>query len=78
MSSKADLISITLDEQDEPVLEFTHSETDTTLDQKLLGKLLRQIHRQGIELHLVRHYTDSTERPVWEYQIRALPHDTNR
>lgn len=44
-------VTLTLDENDQPVLEFVHSEKDASLEQKLLGSLIRNIGRQGLELH---------------------------
>ncbi|QIP14731.1 hypothetical protein G8759_19980 [Spirosoma aureum] len=72
---KSDLIQITLDEQDEPVLAFTVTANERTLEHKLLGALIRKISQQGIQLHLVRTYPDAEEKVHWDYQIRAKRDD---
>ena len=72
---KTDLIKLTLNDDDIPVLSFTHREKSELLDQKLLGMLVRQINQQGAELHLVKQYTDSENKPLWEYEIRPIQPD---
>lgn len=57
------------------MISFTHKEKCVTLEQQLLGALIRQISQKGIELHLVRKYTDAEEKPIWEYEIRAIQPD---
>ena len=76
---KTDLIQLTLNEQDEPVLKFSVSDAEKTLEQKILGAFLRRVALMGIELHLVRTYADAEEKPHYDYEIRASqPHETNQ
>ncbi|GAB3550601.1 hypothetical protein [Spirosoma fluminis] len=72
---KLDLIRISLNEADEPVLTFTHRERSTDLEQKLLGAFIRKVNKQGIELKLTKTYGDSEDKPLWEYEIRAKQPD---
>ncbi|QIP16811.1 hypothetical protein G8759_31300 [Spirosoma aureum] len=68
----AELIQITLDEQDEPVLSFTHNPAASGIEQKLLGALIRKAKASGgLELHVALVYGESDEKPLWDYHIRA-------
>ncbi|RIV20536.1 hypothetical protein DYU11_21055 [Fibrisoma montanum] len=73
MDLKPDLITIDLDDEDEPVLIFTHKEVSPDIEQKLLGAFVRKVARQGVELHLVKRYPDAndTDKPNWVYHLRA-------
>jgi hypothetical protein len=74
-SMKTDLIQVSLNDADQPVLKFTVGESERTLEHKILGALLRKISLQGIELHLVRTYADAEEKPRYDYEIRAKQPD---
>ncbi|WP_020599187.1 hypothetical protein [Spirosoma panaciterrae] len=72
---KNDLIQITLNDDDEAVLQFSVSETERTLEQKLLGAFLRKAGPKGIRLHLKRTYKDADEKLHYDYEIRPIQSD---
>lgn len=71
------LIDITLNEADLPVLKFTVTAEEKYLEQKLLGALIRAIARHGVELHLVKTFptAENEEKLNYEYEIRAKQSD---
>lgn len=66
-----ELISLTLNEQDEPVLAFTHNPKSDSLEQKLLGALIRKARFTGtLQLKLVSTYGESDDKPLYDYHIQ--------
>jgi hypothetical protein len=65
------LVEIGMNDQDQPVLKFTHCQDSVTLEQQLLGALVRQIARKGIVLVKTKTHSNSEEKIFWDYEIRA-------
>ena len=71
-----ELIKLTLNNHDEPVLTVTHKEAAEGLEQKLLGMFIRQCLRAGgVQLRTSRVYKDSGENRVYDYLIGAVRAD---
>jgi hypothetical protein len=70
------LLNLTLDELDQPVIEFTHNPASKDLEQKLLGALIRLAQPDGrLAVKLTKTYGESDEKPLHDYHIRAIRDD---
>lgn len=70
-------LKISVDDAGEPVIGFTVSDKEASLESKLLGALIRKAQTQGIQLKLVHTYPNIEEKTQYVYHIRLASDDTD-